>query len=219
MKKAMRISSPIVFTILILFGTACVINPSVLLQWQFCMVILATVVMFGSQPTLTKADLFNPTDKYSMLGISVMGVLVTNASAIEWALLGHEPAFPELTDFLGFCLIWGGLALRIYSIVSLCRYFSNPVTIQPEHRLIDTGIYAHIRHPSYTGAIMTILGTVLWLHAVACLPFAVVAVGLAYYHRISQEEGLLISHFGDDYRLYKEKTGSLLPRINIFPKK
>lgn len=219
MKKTLRVCCPIVFTVLILFGPAYFINFSALVQWRFCMVVLATIVIFGSQPPLTKADLLNPTDKYSMLGISVMAVLVTNFSAIEWALGKDQYGFPKLVDVAGFCLIWGGLALRIYAIVSLNRYFSNPVKIQSDHQLIDTGIYGFIRHPSYTGAIMTILGTILWLHAFVSLPFSIMLIALAYYHRIAQEESLLTGHFGDQYKAYREKTGSLVPRIKIFLKK
>nr|WP_295931890.1 isoprenylcysteine carboxylmethyltransferase family protein [uncultured Dyadobacter sp.] len=219
MNKALRVSLPIVFTILILFGPACMINFSALVQWRFCMVVLATIVIFASQPPLTKADLFNPTDKYSMLGISVMAVLVTNLSAMEWAAGMNAHRFPKLVDVAGFCLIWGGLALRIYAIVSLNRYFSNPVKIQSDHQLIDTGIYGFIRHPSYTGAIMTILGTILWLHAFASLPFSILLIALAYYHRISQEESLLTVHFGDEYKAYRAKTGSLVPRIKFFREK
>lgn len=218
----------IVLTIIILFGPGCVINPEILVQWQFYVVVLATIIVFASQPPLSKADLLNPTDKYSMLGISLMAIVVTNSSVIEWAVKTDGQSLLGAINFVGFCMIWAGLVLRIYAITMLSRYFSNPVKIQSDHRLIDTGIYGVIRHPSYTGAIMTIVGTVLWLGATATLPFSVVLIGLAYYHRISQEENLLTQHFGDQYKAYCQKTGSLLPGIRFsrkniivkfFPKK
>jgi protein-S-isoprenylcysteine O-methyltransferase Ste14 len=216
MKKAISVSLSIIFTILILFGPGCATNPWILVQWQFYVVVLATAIMFGSQPPLTKADLLNPTDKYSMLGISVMAVLVTNFSVIEWALETDQYKVPRPINYVGFCMIWGGLALRIFSITILSRYFSNAAKIQLGHQLIDKGIYGIIRHPSYTGAIITIFGTILWLNSLLTLPFSVMLIGLAYYHRISQEESLLTLHFGEKYRSYRRKTGSLLPKFSFF---
>jgi protein-S-isoprenylcysteine O-methyltransferase Ste14 len=50
-----------------------------------------------------------------------------------------------------------------HAIVHLGRFFTVNVAIAANHRLIDTGPYRFVRHPSYTGALMAFLGLALCL--------------------------------------------------------
>jgi protein-S-isoprenylcysteine O-methyltransferase len=72
------------------------------------------------------------------------------------SLLGFGPR--EVFVDGGAALFAAGLALRWYAIVYLGRFFTVNVAISKDHRLIDTGPYRFIRHPSYTGAIMAFVG-------------------------------------------------------------
>lgn len=78
-------------------------------------------------------------------------------------------------------------------------------------RLVDTGIYAIIRHPQYTGGVYAIfLTTLLWYpHWL----FAVLGVlgTAAIYMGCREEDQSLIQKFGDDYRMYMQKV----PRMNF----
>ena len=51
--------------------------------------------------------------------------------------------------YLGLALLIGGGALRVWPMFVLGRRFSGLVAIQEHHELVTTGIYHHIRHPSY----------------------------------------------------------------------
>jgi protein-S-isoprenylcysteine O-methyltransferase Ste14 len=79
-------------------------------------------------------------------------------------------------------------------------------------RLVDTGIYAVVRHPQYTGGIYAIFITTLlwyphWLFGVLG------AIGMvAIYMSCREEDQRLIQKFGDDYIRYMQKV----PRMNIF---
>jgi protein-S-isoprenylcysteine O-methyltransferase Ste14 len=79
-------------------------------------------------------------------------------------------------------------------------------------RLVDTGIYAIVRHPQYTGGIYAIfLTTLLWYpHWL----FAVLGtIGTAVtYMGCREEDQRLIEKFGDDYRAYMKRV----PRMNVF---
>lgn len=51
-----------------------------------------------------------------------------------------------------------GAALRLACFRALGRLFTFELTIDPTHTLITTGPYAALRHPSYTGVYLTLLG-------------------------------------------------------------
>jgi protein-S-isoprenylcysteine O-methyltransferase Ste14 len=79
-------------------------------------------------------------------------------------------------------------------------------------RLVDTGIYAIVRHPQYTGGIYALfLTTFLWYpHWLFGL---LGAIGTAViYMGCREEDQRLIAQFGDDYRTYMQRV----PRINVF---
>jgi protein-S-isoprenylcysteine O-methyltransferase Ste14 len=55
------------------------------------------------------------------------------------------------------------LFLRCFN--SLGPFFTFEITIRPKHRLITHGPYAWVRHPSYTGIYLTLVGATLVLGA------------------------------------------------------
>jgi protein-S-isoprenylcysteine O-methyltransferase Ste14 len=78
-------------------------------------------------------------------------------------------------------------------------------------RLVDTGIYAVVRHPQYLGGILSIfVATPLlyqhWLFMVLGIPGAILV-----YLGAKEEEKRLMAKFGDKYKDYMESV----PRIDI----
>ncbi|HEY1314577.1 MAG TPA: isoprenylcysteine carboxylmethyltransferase family protein [Steroidobacteraceae bacterium] len=106
-----------------------------------------------------------------------------------------------------------GLALRWYSIIYLGRFFTVNVAIASDHRLIDTGPYRFVRHPSYSGALMAFLGLALCLGNWASLVLIVVPVLLVFLRRMQVEEAALLRAFGDRYRDYMRRTKRMIPAI------
>jgi len=113
----------------------------------------------------------------------------------------------------GLALVMIGIAIRWTAILTLRRYFTINVMIQEGHELIDRGIYAMVRHPSYSGVMVSVIGLGVafgnWL-SLAVLTIAGFA-GLAY--RIAVEERALVDHFGDRYRHYARRTKRLIPGV------
>jgi len=73
-------------------------------------------------------------------------------------------------------------------------------------RLVDTGIYAVVRHPQYTGGIFAIFLTTLlwyphWLFGVLGVLGTVVV-----YLSCREEDKYLIEQFGDDYKEYMQRV-------------
>lgn len=113
----------------------------------------------------------------------------------------------------GLALVVGGMALRIWAVLTLGRYFRRVVVIQDGHTLVDSGPYACVRHPSYSGALVTMTG--LGLIAANFLSLAVCIAGplLAYSSRIPAEEAALAAGLGAPYRAYIARTSRLIPWI------
>ncbi len=114
---------------------------------------------------------------------------------------------------IGICLMLAGAAFRWYSIRVLGKYFTVLVAIQPDHQIVETGPYRLLRHPSYSGALLTLFGLGLvygnWLSLLALMLFA--AAGYAY--RISVEERALIASLGEPYRAYMKRTKRIVPFV------
>lgn len=73
------------------------------------------------------------------------------------------------------------------------------------HALVDSGIYAIIRHPQYMGGVLFSLALILWAQEwlVICLGLIVI---LLLYIDIFRADRYEIEKFGDDYKRYMEKV-------------
>jgi protein-S-isoprenylcysteine O-methyltransferase len=114
---------------------------------------------------------------------------------------------------IGLAVFGLGVLLRWYAIIHLGRFFTVNVAIADDHRLIDTGPYRWLRHPSYTGWLMVVTGLGLCLGNVVSLAILVVAtLGLILW-RIGLEEKALRAAFGEAYDAYARKTARLVPLV------
>jgi protein-S-isoprenylcysteine O-methyltransferase Ste14 len=115
--------------------------------------------------------------------------------------------------FIGICLMLSGTALRWYSAAILGKYFTFDIAIQGNQALIETGPYRYIRHPSYSGALLSLLGFSLALGNWAGLAAALSCLGTAYAYRIPVEEAALTGALGEPYRQYIRRTWRLVPFV------
>jgi protein-S-isoprenylcysteine O-methyltransferase len=127
------------------------------------------------------------------------------------ANLGSAAALPDLV--VGCILFFIGLSLRWYAIIHLGRFFTVNVAIAQDHRVVDTGPYHYIRHPSYTGAITAFLGLGLVLNNWASLLVLAVFSFAVFARRIAVEEAALTAGLGEAYRQYMQRTRRLIPGI------
>jgi len=113
----------------------------------------------------------------------------------------------------GLAIFAGGLILRWYSIFHLGRFFTVKIAIADDHRVIDTGPYRWIRHPSYTGAIAQFIGIALCLGNSISFVLIVAPVVTVFALRIREEEQALAQALGDGYRSYMRRTWRLVPLV------
>lgn len=115
--------------------------------------------------------------------------------------------------YIGIGLMFAGMALRLYSIVLLGRYFTFSVAVHTEQPVIEAGPYHYIRHPSYAGALITLAGLGLALGNWAGLIALLACMAIAYAYRIRIEESALVAALGEPYKKYIRRTRRLIPYI------
>ncbi len=161
-----------------------------------------------------KADESRNVDRGSLTLLWIVIVAsVTLAFNIAYALPAAGMSGDPTLRFLGIVVFAAGLAIRWYAIVHLGRFFTVNVAIATGHRLIDTGPYRFVRHPSYTGALMAFLGLALCLANWASLAVMLVPVFLVFLRRMHVEEEALLQAFGNQYRDYMHRTKRLIPAV------
>ncbi|MGA7914639.1 MAG: isoprenylcysteine carboxylmethyltransferase family protein [Candidatus Acidiferrales bacterium] len=126
-------------------------------------------------------------------------------AAIPWM---RTPIF-----FAGIVLMWLGLAFRYYAMRVLGRYFTFQVDVRAEQTVIEAGPYRYIRHPSYTGALITVLGLGLTLGNWAGILAMLTCIGIGYAYRIHVEEAALLAGLGAPYKEYMGRTQRLVPFV------
>jgi protein-S-isoprenylcysteine O-methyltransferase Ste14 len=138
----------------------------------------------------------------------VVGIFTASALKSNLRMPDSEAMF-----WVGIALILIGIAIRAAAILTLRRYFTVQVTIQDSHELIDRGLYRYLRHPSYTGALVSFIGLGFAFGSWVSLAIIVVAALIGFGYRIRVEEQALVSHFGNRYREYAARTRRLIPGL------
>ncbi|MGH8399505.1 MAG: methyltransferase family protein [Gammaproteobacteria bacterium] len=113
----------------------------------------------------------------------------------------------------GIVLMLAGVAFRWYAIRMLGRFFTRDVATRADQVVVEAGPYHWIRHPSYSGGLLTALGFGLaltnWLALLAILCGALIG----YAYRVHVEERALCEALGDAYRDYMRRTKRFIPFV------
>jgi protein-S-isoprenylcysteine O-methyltransferase len=133
--------------------------------------------------------------------------------AAAYVLHSCKMPWPQYFLWFGYCLFVPGLAFRWYAIIYLGRFFTANVAIASDHRVIDTGPYRFIRHPSYTGSLVATLGFCLSFQNWASLLIIFLPCLAVMLWRIHIEERALLDALGDAYETYLRRTKRLVPWI------
>ena len=115
--------------------------------------------------------------------------------------------------FLSEILINLRIALRLFTVFSLKSYFTADVAIHHDQKLKTDGVFSKVRHPSYSGGLLTFLGLGLTLGNWISLLIVFLPVLGAFLYRINIEEKTLMDNFKEEYIDYQKKTKKLIPFI------
>ncbi|KAG1732670.1 uncharacterized protein EDB91DRAFT_1205944 [Suillus paluster] len=126
-----------------------------------------------------------------------------------------------------------GGVLRLYCISTLGKFWSFQLSIRNKHRLVTSGPYSVVRHPSYTGLLLQYIGIIImygnqgsWMRqsgilqvpsieALAAISFFLCTVGAwASISRPSVEDEMLQRALGEEWETWARRVRyRLLPGI------
>jgi len=151
----------------------------------------------------------NHGDRGSLLVLWIALPLSITCSII-WA--NNSPHIENnLSTITGLIFSVVGSVVRWISIKQLKQGFTVDVSIHEDHHLKTNGIFKRVRHPSYTGLILILVGIGVILNNTIAIIILLLPVFFAVNYRIYVEEKLLEQEFGDEYRHYKHATKRLIP--------
>jgi|SRR5271157_4607521 len=140
-------------------------------------------------------------------GMTLAGI-VSGKSAFFFS---HERAIAVF--WTGTAIMLLGLGLRIWAIITLGKSFRTTVETHQDQRVISRGPYKRVRHPSYTGLLLTGCGYGIALQNWLSLIFAVALPLAALLCRIHIEERAMVESLGTEYERYQRRTKRLIPWI------
>ena len=121
-------------------------------------------------------------------------------------LRGHA-----VVAWAGVALVASGFAFTWWARIHLGRLWSATVTRKPGHHVVDTGPYALVRHPIYTGIMVAAFGTAL-VRGYASGFVGAAMMTLGFYLKARLEEGFLRDELGADaYDAYARRVPMLTP--------
>ncbi len=138
-----------------------------------------------------------------------------------WILIGLDASLrrvsnlnlPDIFFWIGSCLMIIGIILRCYSVWTLRNFFTLSVKTRSDQKIIQSGPYKYLRHPAYSGSIITFLGFSLAFRNIFGIISSIIILFLIYGYRIKVEEKVLEKIFGDKYFEYKNKTWRVIPWV------
>jgi protein-S-isoprenylcysteine O-methyltransferase Ste14 len=105
-----------------------------------------------------------------------------------------------------------GIAIRWWAIIALGHFFTIDVRVQPDQKVVDSGPYQWVRHPSYTGLIVFFVGLGLALSNWLSLALLVIVPGAGLAVRIKAEEQALLTSLGEPYRQFCASRPRVFPQ-------
>jgi protein-S-isoprenylcysteine O-methyltransferase Ste14 len=152
-------------------------------------------------------------DSHDQNSMGVIWIIVLISIATGVFIAFSFPHFGEIKYFSGISLMIAGISVRLFTVFSLKSLFNANVAIHHDHRLKTDGIFKIVRHPSYSGSLLTFLGFGLILGNWLSLLIVFLPVLSAFLYRINIEEKALLNEFKDEYIDYQKKTKKLIPYV------
>ena len=132
---------------------------------------------------------------------------------LAWRPLWGRFHDQRVAFWIGIVIMIGAAALRRLCFRALGTSFTGEVRVRDDQRVVTSGPYRFVRHPSYTAGILLVggLGIALGTWLGAALGTALSVAGYAY--RVAVEERALATKLGDPYREYMMRTKRFIPFV------
>jgi len=152
-------------------------------------------------------------DKHSAKLWDIANLIEPVGMVLGFTNIGRIQTGTYVIGSLGLLFLVAGITIRWAAVYTLGKYFTGTVLIKTDHRLIRTGLYKHVRHPAYAGALLAHLGIGLSFSNWFTLGFSSIPYFVAALYRMRVEEDALADAFGSEYLNYAKTAKRLIPRL------
>ncbi|MEM9078883.1 MAG: protein-S-isoprenylcysteine O-methyltransferase [Bacteroidota bacterium] len=146
---------------------------------------------------------------FVLLGMSLIPMVYVLSPWLDFA----NYSLPLPINILGAILLIPTAFLFYRSHKDLGKNWSVSLEIREEHSLVTKGVYKYVRHPMYTAIWLWVICQTLLLQNYIAGFSGILCFGLLYFIRVGKEERMMESQFGEQYKLYKQKTKRLIPKL------
>jgi protein-S-isoprenylcysteine O-methyltransferase Ste14 len=115
--------------------------------------------------------------------------------------------------FIGLAIMLTGMLLRYWAVTTLGAAFRTTIETDNDQKVVSSGPYRLIRHPSYCGWLLICFGYGIAVQNWLSLLVAVLLPLTALLYRIHLEEKALAASLGPEYTEYQKRTKKLLPWV------
>ena len=166
------------------------------------------IMAFATKRTIERGGFFG----YRLVTILIVIGLVLVGGLLHVSPQSRLWRTPLALGIATDCIVLAGGAFTVWARVTLGRNWSVEVTFKQDHELIESGPYALVRHPIYTGLIAMALGTAVnYGRAIGLVLFLGLCGGLWWKAR--QEERIMSSHFPGAYAEYRTRVHAIVPFV------
>ncbi len=147
--------------------------------------------------------------------LAAISLIARSPTTIDPAHMAIDnPLIVMILEIFGLVLYVLGFLLMVWALITLGRnYQLGGSTPRSEDKIVMEGPYAVIRHPMYTGALSISLGLACLIQSWAF--FCVFGIYLVLILLlIPMEEDGLREAYGEQYVVYQQKTGKLIPFVH-----
>ena len=118
----------------------------------------------------------------------------------------------NLWDYVSIAI--GGILTVIFIASLISTHRIEQVHMKPNEvdKLVTSGAYSIVRHPSYSGTILVNIAYLFFFRTLWLIPLICV-FSVLWYLEARHEEKTLIAKFGEAYRNYMNTTGMFFPKL------
>ena len=127
--------------------------------------------------------------------------------------------FPRFADYpfqpgvavVGAVIMAVSLALFYRVHRELGRNWADSLQVRQTHTLVTEGLYRYVRHPMYSAFFLWGVAQLLLLPNWIAGPAGLLGFAILFGFRVNREEEMMVEAFGDQYRVYMQRTARLIP--------
>jgi len=144
--------------------------------------------------------------------VTVAGIVLFAAGGEQFSRAAERLwSFEPVVDYALVLVVLSGMAFTWWARLYLGRLWSSSVTKKADHRVVDTGPYAIVRHPIYTGIMLACAATAAQL-GTALAVAGVLVLWVGFWIKARLEERFLRGQLGEGaYDAYRRKVPMLVP--------